>query len=452
MCILGWVMQIKTGFLFIKKSVRRVAPAISLIAILTACHEGGVSANIGSTETTPSPEAARSAFDFVNSIGANTHLNYFDRLYGNFSLVQRELSSIGIRHLRDGVHLQDPAYNAMLYGRWVQLSKMGIRFDAVVDPRSNLGPITPDLLQKAYDLSGHSIECFEGPNELDVSGMKDWTEVARNFDDALFRAARSMPGGGHVQVIGPSMAFARHGNEVGDLSKHIDFGNLHSYPAGKMPSAAFPEQINLARELSGGNAIVVTETGYHNALNDHHDQPAVSESAAAKYIPRLFLEDFAHGIPRTYLYEFLDEAPDPALKDNQLHWGLIRANGTEKPAFVALKNLISELDDTAEPVQRRQLAWALSVSGKQVHHLLLQKSTGEFDLIFWQDVPSFDTRRQVDINNAPLSATLTLASKAKSISIYEPALQEHALRSFSQVKRIPLEIPDHPLVVRILMP
>lgn len=447
-------MRIKTAFLPIKSALRRVTPALAFF-ILAACHEGTVTSAEhadSSPTTSPAPETARSAYEFVNSIGANTHLNYFDRLYGDFGLVQRELASIGIRHLRDGVHLQNADYNAMLYGRWTQLAKTGIRFDAVVDPRSNLGPITPDLLERAYDLSGGSIELFEGPNELDVSGMDHWTDVARDFDETLFRAAKAMPSGARVQVIGPSMAFASHGAAVGDLSQQVDFGNLHSYPAGKMPSSVFPEQIDLARYLTGGDAIIMTESGYHNALNDHHDQPGVSESAAAKYIPRLFLEDFADHIPRTYLYEFLDETPDPGLKDNQLHWGLIRANGTEKPAFNALKNLIFELNDAGKPANLQSLVWSLSYSPPQVHHLLLEKSSGEFDLIFWQEVPSYDPRRQADLQPRPLDATLTLATKAQSIAVYEPTVGEKSLRNDSGVTRIPLQIPDHPLVVRILMP
>ena len=35
------------------------------------------------------------------------------------------------------------------------------------------------------------------------------------------------------------------------------------------------------------------------------------------------------------------------MSNPQMHWGLIRADGSEKPAFVALKNLISELNDLA---------------------------------------------------------------------------------------------------------
>lgn len=431
-------------------------PLLVIMSCLGSCHTGidaSVAASAGgAVKPQPSPETARSAFDFVNSIGANTHLNYFDRLYGNFPFVKHELASIGIRHLRDGVHLQNSDYNSTFYSRWVQLGKMGIHFDAVVDPRSNLGPITPELLQRVYDLSGHTIESFEGPNELDISSMNDWSKVDRDYTETLYNAVRAMPNGDGVRVISPSMAFASHGVAVGDLSKRVDFGNLHSYPAGKMPAVIFPEQTLFAREISGNNQVIVTESGYHNALNDHTDQPAVSETASAKYIPRLFLENFAHGIPRTFLYEFLDEASDPALRDNQLHWGLIRSNQTEKPSFTAIRNLISELNDSTRPAHLQQLSWTLSYNNSSTHHLLLQKSDGEFDLILWQEIPSYDPRRQTDISNPPVEALLTLRQKAKSVSLYEPVVQSDPLRTYQATAQIPIEIPDHPLVVRILMP
>jgi len=444
------VTDLRGDIPIITKYFRLVAPAFTAALLIAALHKDTASAaDPGSHTFTDNP---RSAYWFVNSIGVNTHLNYFDRLYGNFPLVQRELASLGILHLRDGVHLQSPDYNSMLYGRWAQLGKLGIRFNAVADPRSNLGPITPELLEKVYLLSDRTIESFEGPNEMDISGTDNWSTIDRDFNDTLYRAVRQMRDSRTVKLIGPSMAFASHGHQVGDISGRNDFGNLHSYPAGKLPATIFPEQTDLATELSGSHAIIMTETGYHNALNDHNDQPAVSETAAAKYIPRLFLENYLHGIPRTYLYELLDEAPDPNFKDNQLHWGIIRADGTEKPAFNALKNLISELKDHAEPVHSQPLTWSISSIKPAIDHLLLEKSSGEFDLILWHEISSFDTRRQTDISNAPVTADLTLTVKAKSVKIYEPTSQAAPVRSYSEVKTFSIEIPDHPMVIQILMP
>jgi hypothetical protein len=409
-------------------------------------HSEGRTAQIA---TSVPGERARGAFDFVNSIGVNTHLNYFDRLYGNFPLVQRELESAGIRHLRDGLHFQDPGYNKLLYGRWAELARVGIRFNVVLDPRSKLGPDLAQAIENGEQMSGQAIESIEGANELDISGMPEWTAADRAFQGAIFAAARSVHAGSPIQVIGPSMAFAAHGAQLGDLSDYIDEGNLHPYPAGKIPSVVFPEQTDFAETVSGAKPVVFTESGYHNALNDHTDQPAVSELAASKYIPRLFLEDFAHGIARTYLYEFLDEAPDPQLKNNQFHWGLIRSDGTEKPAFTALKNLITELSDRSEPDHPDTLKWSISASDPQIHHLLLEKSNGEFDLVLWREVASFDPRGQVDLNNPPVATELTLDRTAAHFTVYEPATQSDPVAAFTSRASIPLKIPDQPLVISI---
>jgi hypothetical protein len=431
---------------FLLKLLRMAAVALLLAA---GNQISSVSAKSGRSAT--SLDTARSAYDFVNSIGVNLHLNYFDTAYGNFPLVERELKSIGIRHVRDGVHLQNADYNEAVYKRWIGLGTIGVRFDAVVDLRSKLGPVTSDLLDQVDRLAGRTIESFEGPNELDISNLPDWPAADRDYQQILFKSTRSMASREPIKVIGPSMASASKGAQIGNVTNSIDEGNLHPYPAGKMPSVVFPLEVDRARRMSEDKPIIVTESGYHNALNDHSDQPAVSESAAAKYIPRLFLENYAHGIARTYLYEFLDETSDPGLTHFQQHWGLIRADGSEKPAFSALKNLIAELSDGASPAHLQQLAWSLSASTEQTHHLLLQKSSGEFDLVIWQEASSYDSRSQTDIVNAPLGSVLTLNAKASSITLYEPSLQAQPLRVYTNVTSVPLELPDHPLVVKIVL-
>jgi hypothetical protein len=451
---LGSFMIVKSAISFFANALLlRVALLASPPLLMFGCHGGSGSSGQQAGTSNPAvvPETAKSAYRFVNSIGVNTHLNYFDRTYGNFPLVERELGSIGILHVRDGIHLQNADYNNILYGRWGSLGKIGVRFDAVLDPRSNLGPLTASLLNQVDVLAAQTIESFEGPNELDVSNISSWAAVDRTYQAALYSSTTSMTGGNLIKVLGPSMANASNGSQVGEISGSLDDGNLHPYPAAQMPSVVFPSQPDLAELISDDKEIVFTESGYHNALNDHSDQPAVSETAAAKYIPRLFLEDFAQGIPRTFLYELFDEAPDPGLTNFQMHWGLVRANGSEKPAFTAMKNMIGELSDTTEPVQLQQLAWSLSTPNAQTHHILLEKSTGEFDLVLWQEVTSYDAKRQADINNPAEAAVLNLGQQAKSITLYEPTDQTQPIQTFTNVTSAPLQIPDHPLVVKILL-
>jgi hypothetical protein len=427
----------------------RLPASLSLFFFLLTCNHAQTSLTNGRSTATFSSEKAMSAYDFVNSIGVNTHLNYFDRTYGNFDLVERELKSSGIRHLRDGVHLMNADYNKAVYSRWSQLGKDGIRFDAVLDPRSKLGPLTPEMLSQVNSLTNYSIESFEGPNEMDISNIPGWQTLDRSYQSEIHRTVKSMTGTTSLEIIGPSLANAANGLSVGNLGDDIDYGNLHPYPAAKMPSAVFPEQSLLAKMISSNKRVFITESGYHNALHDSSDQPAVSEAAAARYIPRLFLENYLHDIPRTYLYEFLDEAPDPGLTSFQMHWGLIRSDGSEKPAFTAVKNLLSELNDSAEPAGLKQLTYSLDAQHAFIHHLLLQKSDGQFYLILWQEVPSYDYQHQRDIAVSPQAVTLTLQRNAKEVSTYEPTIGNQPLQVYKNVANFSLQVPDHPLIVQI---
>lgn len=430
-------------------SLLRIAISMALLLPLLDCHAPLRSVNASPSDPSVSTVTPSSAYAFVNSIGINTHLNYFDRLYGNFPLVQRDLTTLGVLHVRDGAHLQGSDYNAMLYGRWVALGKSGIRFDALFDPRSNLGAMTSALLNQVNTLAGNTIEFFEGPNELDISNESNWAEVDRSYQLALFDSDKASTAVSSIPVIGPSLAVASNSSQVGDIANEMNYGNLHPYPAGAMPSIVFPKQIDLEEIMCSNKPIIFTETGYHNAINERNDQPGISETAAAKYIPRLFLEDYLHGIPRTYLYELLDEAPDPGLTNPQMHWGLIRADGTEKPAFLALKNLIAELADSQAPASLSPLSMVLQTNETQIHHLLLQKSNGMYDLVLWQEIPSYDIPTHADINNPPASAVLTLGQQARSITAYQPVTQEAPIHTWNNVSSVSLEIPDHPLVVEI---
>jgi hypothetical protein len=395
-------------------------------------------------------EDAKSADTFVDSIGINTHINYFDTLYGNFALVKTELKALGIRHLRDGAQLINSGYDTEMYGRWSQLGAQGQRIDVVFDPRSSIKQVTSEVVSRVHGLSDGLIESFEGPNEMDVSGIPGWPEVARNFQTELYQSVRQTSAVSTIPTIGPSLAFVANGAKLGNISDIADFGNLHPYPAGKPPSVVFPGQLELAAVIYGNKKIVATESGYHNALHVSGGQPGVTEAAAAKYIPRLFLENFNHGIVRTYLYELLDEKKDPSQTNLELHWGLIRSDGTEKPAFLAMQNLIQLLEDpSSNPITLGTLQYGFSGSTDNIHHLLLQKRDGRFYLILWQDVPSYALSERTDIEVMGQQLTLVFSKPVRVAKLYRPSAQPNAVEQVENVTRIGISVPDHPLVVEL---
>jgi hypothetical protein len=419
-----------------------------LLTVSAACRQSK-SLNSPSTFQTETP---RSAQNFVDSIGINTHINYFDSSYGNSAVLLRELKSLGIRHLRDGAVLQNDDYNKAVYDIWRQLGNLGIRFNMVFDPRGSIKVARTDDVERLLSLSGYSVESIEGPNELDLSKLPNWREVTRSYQQELASAVRRLPNNSTMPLIGPSMAFVAAGRQVGSISPLVTYGNLHSYPAGHLPSDMLPSQIAAVSTMYPGKQIVITETGYHNAINDRNEQPAVSEAAAAKYIPRLLLETFNHGIVRTYLYEFEDEFPDPAAKEQEKHWGLLRNDGTEKPAFTAVRNMIACLSDNTNPRKTgvpHPLTYALQGDTALIHHTLLEKADGRYYFALWQEVSSFDVIERKDISVSPKIVTIALAHPFTNARLYD-SLQGSAtvIRPVTKTS-ISVAVPDHVILVEI---
>ena len=105
------------------------------------------------------PVKAKSADPFVDSIGVNTHLDYTGTPYARFDdIVKPKLQELGIRHIRDGVHLHEE-----LLDKLQELSQLGIKSNLV------FGNDFDTVVAIALAASG-SIEAVEGPNETDLEG------------------------------------------------------------------------------------------------------------------------------------------------------------------------------------------------------------------------------------------------------------------------------------------
>ena len=396
-------------------------------------------------------EQAKDAQTFVDSIGVNTHINYFNRLYGNFDLLKRRLQESGIRHVRDGAVLQNDAYNQVVYGRWKALANFGVKFDMCFDPRGSIKEPSPEQISKLLDLTGGSVESIEGPNELDVSKKPGWIDIARNYQQALFTAGKQVSAASGLKFVGPSMAFVKNGQRVGDISDRVTHGNLHTYAAGGMPDELYAKQAQQATAMYAQRPLIVTETGYHNAMNNRGSQPPVSETSAAKYIPRLFFQSFNAGIEKTYLYEFLDEGDDPGQTNQEFHFGLAHYDGTPKPAFVAMQNLITILRDNSHgPTASGVLSYQVSGNTQNLAHTLLRKRNGAYYLAIWQEVPSYDTKTQTDLVVPTESESIFFTNAFRQISLFDPMKNVAPIRTWSKTEKVDIEVPDRVLVLELL--
>ncbi len=386
------------------------------------------------------PASVRSADAFVDSIGVNVHLGYTDTIYRHYDeIIRPRLKELGIRHIRDGLRPDRKDVIAKLN----DLAGLGIRSILIVSPEEAVEIATA---------ASASVWAVEGQNEPD-NKRKDWVEPARQQQELLYRTIHRNPQTARLPVVVPGMANTRDSpGRFGSLVNVLDYGNTHSYPGGLPPTSGgwgirLDRAISECRKVCGEKPIVATETGYHNRVQEK-GHPGVSEKAEAKYLPRLLLTYFDAGIVRTYLYEFADEKPDPQFTNMQQHFGLIRVDGSPKPAFFAIKNLIDLLADPGPAFEPGSLAYDLEGDTKDIRQVLLGRRDGSFDLILWQEVPSFDLSNRKDLEVAPRAVTLRLPAPVR-LESYRPIISSERVSSLEHLSEVNLNVSDEPLVIRV---
>jgi len=454
------------------------------------------------------PGQARSADSFADSIGVNAHWSYPDTPYGSqYEAVKKLLVGSGIRHVRGEL------------SRARDLASLGITTMPSVGPGHNEdgGPATIGKIKsqiKAANAGGlNAVDWVEGPNEPDLfwqksdSGDKNgYGAVSYRgqgyaggdqsiingvvaFQKDLYAAFKADPATASLKMIGPALGKtydystkSPYGPHA--LSRAVDYGNFHPYPGGNpfsdragydtldwyighgtQPSAnmdEFPFAFDVYAPPFAPKPMACSETGYSTFTNGQ------TEAVQAKYIPRLLCEYFAHGVVRTYLYEFVDEFDNQS--DREANFGLVRHNLTPKPSYAAVKHLITLLADQGAGLFSPQtLDYTLAVrpvlgykepgSGqtanydrtRYVHHLLLQKRNGDFFLVLWHEVSDEDggvsPHRIVTPPALPVTLAVPLAVKAAAVYVPNDGMAGTPVPIKNG--QITLSVPDKLVVVRL---
>ena len=422
-------------------------PLVTLLSALLIACTSSLNPSQAQLQAQFQAEPARSADAFVNSIGVGTHLRYVDTAYGNYdTLIKPKLQELGVRHIRDG------GKNLEFYRRLNDLATLGIKSTLVMDSRDGITP--ENVVTEAIQPVLSSIEAVEGPNEWDVQPQLTYKDQAfpeglRAYQDELYAAVKGEPTTAALPVLMPSLAIPYYAPRLGSLAS-ADLGNMHSYAGGNLPSQDLDTKwLPLTQAVTGPDKpIVATECGWHNATNDlTASQPGISELAAAKYVPRLYLEYFNRGIQRSFLYELINEHQDTTQEQN---FGLLRNNGSPKPAFDSLKNLIALLQDPGPEFAPQALSYSLSDNNANVHHTLLQKRDGRFYLILWNEVPSFDLQTKLDVYAPKPEVTVTIQTPMRQAKLYKPVRAAASLQQYPNPQQLDLSISDHPLVIELV--
>ena len=394
-------------------------------------------------------QRARSAHAFVQSVGYNTHLTYTNTSYARFDEVRSALARLRARHIREALFADRPDQ----YQRLAQLGAAGVSLTLFMDPR--YGEL--DELMKVLDdhpALRRAVVGIQGPNEWDQRGTSDWAAELRRYQARLQRAVRSRPSLSHVKVLGPS--FAKHSSfrVAGDLSSYFDIGTLHTYSDGWPPSAALRYRMDVARQVAGSRPLISTETGYHNAVRWPLEwgHVPVSEAAVATYMPQSFLTHFRFRIRRTFVYELVDQFPNPRRDHRESNFGLLRNDFSPKPSFRTLSTLMQLLDDpgTGRPARLRRLRFSLSGDLDHERHLLLQKRDGSLYLALWRDRTVWDRQALRDLPPPAGTITVRFRQPVRRAQVYRVSRGTRPVARRSRPAAISLSVTPSPVLIRLV--
>jgi hypothetical protein len=410
---------------------------LALAALLAAAEPGRAAE--------PQRPATVSAAAFSDSIGVNTHLTYTDTVYRDFPRIRQALRDLGIRRIRDGLMPGRPDQ----YERLRLLREDGVRAGLIVGkPGENLGRLIDTA---ATQLPG-VLEAVEGPNEYDISGDRNWAPRLRAYQHEIAARVRGDARLRGVNVWGPSLVWAHDRKILGNLQGVLDRGVLHSYPGGRRPEHNIESEMTLSRFVSGPDPLVSTETGYHNALDARHGQPAVTEGVAGDYAPRLFLSYFRAGIRQAYWYELINLRASRTRTEPDHSFGLLRNDFSVKPAGHAIANLIRLVGDAPAEVGPGAPAVEVDVdvpsAPEPVSSLVLRRDDGSYAVALWREAELRDeeTRRRLD--REPLRVGVTLPGTGH-VRLHRPSRSAEPVADLGRRQRLSVPLSGDVTVVDV---
>ena len=401
-----------------------------------------------------------SANDFLNSLGVNTHV---DQGVSGGSYIF-PLRYLGTRNIRDGGR----------HSPQIQLinRETGVRLDLIGE--GNL----EDTISKGRTLAASgALMAFEGPNEPNNfpiiyngqsgGGTGSWAPVAL-FQEDLYRAVKSDADLRNYPVFAVSEAGAETDN-VGlqfltiptgaaatfpDGTQYADYANPHNYVSSTGKLYVDNQAWNAADPTLNGPwdglfveygltwrghfqgyanhdlmtlPRVTTETGWDSAPD------MGGERTQGTVLVNSYLSQFKRGWRYTFIYQLRDGEGGGA--GNQ---GLFHSNSVPKLAATYIHNLTTILTDDRSIKPPQHLSYSIVNPPATVHDLLLQKSSGAFELLVWDE--------NVSGND---SVTVNLGRAYDTINVYDVTVGTAPTQTLRNVTAIALTLNDHALIVEV---
>ncbi|SFN62365.1 hypothetical protein SAMN05216573_11726 [Bradyrhizobium sp. Rc3b] len=394
--------------------------------------------------------SATSVTSFIDSIGIATHLASYDPTH-----ILSELSYLGISNVRDGI----PPATAL--STYIALAETGVRFvllesnsfyaDQASQVNAAADLVRADALEMAVP---GSIIALEGSNEYTTNtyylngisshGNLSWGAA----DDAALQAAmRADPLMAGVSVIAASECSTL---AIPSFGTFADASNVHVYGGiGQQLQDGINAWVAAAQASNPGKPVYITETGVSSSgFNTSTWGGGVADAYTQGIIDtNALLDGYKAGAAITFLYELMDE-PN-ASSDQEQHFGLFNADGTPKPAAVDISNLTHILEDKGPPLTSPgTLAYNIYGLPSTASSMLLEKSSGAFDIVLWNGNATLYNGTSV-VTPPTSEVTISLPSAVSSIKIFDPIKGTTAIQTVSNVSSITVGLSADPIIIEI---
>jgi hypothetical protein len=470
----AWLQRMTTSW-----AIKAALISLPLLAGLSlrAPPPAAVAASLRGDGPMSTGVVAVSSDTFLSSLGVNTHI---DQGYDPNTYIE-PLRYLGVRNIRDS--------ERHLSGHLMLHARTGIMVNL-------LGADVRDLTEAARILArAGALLAIEGPNEpnnfpITYNGRRggeiskrwlpawtphwlldllppglSWMPVAELQRD-LYRAVKNDPelsrypvfhvseGGAEADNVGLQFLtiLANADTLLPEGTQFADYANAHNYVCGFRPGyednqawqAADPALDSRWDGLYGEygrtwkshfkgyseaqlQALprVTTETGWSAAkLEEERTQGIV--------LVNTYLSQFKRGWRYTFIYE-LGEGEGGG--GNQ---GLFHKDWTPKLAATYIHNLTSILANNVPVENPGKLNYTIANAPSTVHDLLLQKSSGTFELVIWGE--------QIAGTSA---ITVNLGDTSAEVRIYDTTVSATPTQILANVSSLPLTISDHALILEI---
>ncbi|MEM6820831.1 MAG: hypothetical protein AAF558_02655 [Verrucomicrobiota bacterium] len=369
----------------------------------------------GSPPANAAVVTAKKSDDFVDSIGINIKLDR--NVYNNnWSQVKSRFQELGIWQYRDGLKLVN---NSSTYrNRFQQLyNESGAKGLFVWGPWENQGKPGNQAVGAAKKGLDY-VRIISGPNEPDLfwennydnnSSTNIWQEV-RNYQNSMYDALKADSATDHIVVTTPPLSTYTKADDLGNagnikcdrIAWHFYTGQGHPDKS-EIGTGITQTKNGLGKSSFPNSDMFTTEAGHNSwktANPGNSNNSSVNEVTQMRYNVRILAEHFRRGIKRTYLHQLMDLGTNPSQFNNS--WGIVKADGnkTPKPAFTAIKNIVSLFKERSWNSSSKtwnnpsftpgSLDYSITGSTDSVRSVLLQKSNGTFYMLVWVAADSWN--------------------------------------------------------------